>query len=208
MEVRNKMDRDEFIRGIRKFEEFEKRDSMYKVATFLVSHFWGDFADMSDGLGVLLLTWNQAFYRYGIFDFTNFQNTIEKNFDKIKEFRNKNISDLQSSDEESIKSLFIEFFNALENKKGQSPVAVAKTLHLLSPNFFPLWDRRIAQAYRCNYNNHPEEQYIKFSYIIKGIAAEVSEYNEVKEIMKDNPNKTLLKLIDEYNYSKYTQHWV
>ena len=69
--------REEFINGYKKFEEYEKRDAMYKVATFLVSHFWGKPAEMADGLGVLLLTWNQAFYRYGIFDFDRLEECIE-----------------------------------------------------------------------------------------------------------------------------------
>lgn len=59
--------REEFLKGCEEFEKHEKRDAMYKVATFLVFHFWGKPSDMADGLGVLLLTWNQAFYRYGIF---------------------------------------------------------------------------------------------------------------------------------------------
>ena len=203
------MDKNKFIEGIEKFENFEGRDAMYKIATFLVSHFWGDFSNMTDGLGVLLLTWNQAFYRYGTFNFSDLQQTIKNNFGTIEEFRNKKISELQKSNEQSIKSLFIEFLDALKGRNGHhSPVAVAKALHLLAPNFFPLWDRNIAQAYHCRYDEHPEEQYIKFSYVTKTIATEVSEYDMVQEFMKNNPNKTLLKLIDEYNYSKYTKNWI
>ena len=63
-----------FQKGCDEYERREKRDSMYKVATFLVSHFWGKPNDVADGLGVLLLTWNQAFYRYGIFDFDKLEN--------------------------------------------------------------------------------------------------------------------------------------
>jgi len=57
-------DREEFLRGCEQFENREKRDAMYKVATFLIKQFWGQASEMADGLGVLLLTWNQAFYRY------------------------------------------------------------------------------------------------------------------------------------------------
>ncbi|MHC1604889.1 MAG: hypothetical protein ACXQTP_02840 [Candidatus Methanofastidiosia archaeon] len=58
---------EEFLKVCEEFEKHEKRDAMYKVATSLVSYFWGKPLDMVDGLGVLLLTWNQAFYRYEIF---------------------------------------------------------------------------------------------------------------------------------------------
>ena len=30
----------EFLKGYKEFERHEKRDAMYKVANFLVSHFW------------------------------------------------------------------------------------------------------------------------------------------------------------------------
>ena len=60
---------EEFCKGIEEFGKREKRDAMYKVATFIISYYWGKPFDMANGLGVLLLTWNQAFYRYGTFDF-------------------------------------------------------------------------------------------------------------------------------------------
>jgi len=31
--------REEFLKGCEEFEKHEKRDAMYKVATFLISHF-------------------------------------------------------------------------------------------------------------------------------------------------------------------------
>ena len=55
----------EFEHGYRVFQTREYRDAMYRTATFLVEHFWGQPWEMADGMRVLLLTWNQAFYRYG-----------------------------------------------------------------------------------------------------------------------------------------------
>jgi hypothetical protein len=49
-------DPEDFRKGCAEYERHEKRDAMYKIATFLVSHFWGKPSDMADGLGVLLLT--------------------------------------------------------------------------------------------------------------------------------------------------------
>jgi len=198
--------REEFIKGCEEFEKHEKRDAMYKVATFLVSHFWGKPSDTADGLGVLLLTWNQAFYRYGIFDFDKLERCIADNFQKIENFRNRDISTLSSSDEDDIRHLFNQFLEALQIDSGKmqgrkSPVAVTKALHLLAPNFFPLWDDKIARAYGCYYNQNPDEKYISFCKITKSIADKVKDY-----IVRSD--KTLTKLIDEYNYSKYTQGWI
>lgn len=277
--------REEFRKGCEEFERHEKRDAMYKVATFLVSHFWGEPSNMADGLGVLLLTWNQAFYRYGIFDFDKIEKCIADNFQKIESFRSKDIAGLSSSDEDNVKDLFTKFLEALQidvmrfsdkNKRKytkhdlkkvlkalgikfeddnlrmlyismknskigdavefvvgpkkerieikvsglgirekeklysldkkmkiikRSPVAVSKALHLLAPNFFPLWDDKISRAYGCYYDVNPAEKYISFCKSTKTIADKVKDY-----IIRSD--KTLIKLIDEYNYSKYTQGWI
>lgn len=180
---------------------------MYKVATFLLEHFWGKSSEMADALGVLLLTWNQAFYRYGSFDFEKLEKCIVHNLQKISAFRKRDISSLSSSDESNIKTLFIEFLDALQidagKKRGtKSPVSVAKALHLLAPTFFPLWDDKIAKkGYGCDYSKNPAEVYIEFCKITKGIASKVKRCS-------GRHDKTIVKLIDEYNYSKYTQGWI
>ena len=74
---------EDFLNGVSQFKEHEPRDSMYKVATFLISHYWGSPSDMADGLGVLLLTWNQAFYRYGLFSFDELEKCIGQNLELI-----------------------------------------------------------------------------------------------------------------------------
>jgi len=230
----------------------------------------------------LLLTWNQAFYRYGIFDFDKLEECISNNRQRIESFRSRNLSSLSNGDDGSIKDLFGQFLYALqidsmrfsdENKKKytkkhledlldkwnirygatslkaiydsiksnakikdaiefvrgpkkeyiqlkiskladaerkslestklimKSPVAVAKALHLLAPNFFPLWDDKIARAYGCYYNDRPEEKYVSFCKITKAMV------DELKRCI-NRPDKTIIKLIDEYNYSKYAKKWI
>ena len=201
--------KEEFIKGIEEFEKHENRDAMYKVATFLISHFWSKASDMADGLGVLLLTWNQAFYRYGNFDFDKLEECIKNNLEKLKKFKSRDITTLSKSDEPDMKSIFTEFMKSLQIASGnmegrKSPVAVAKALHLLAPNFFPLWDVRIAKVYGCYYNNYPAEKYIRFMKLMKEFVEKVRGY----VVLSNYQNKTLLKLIDEFNYSKYTKGWI
>jgi hypothetical protein len=195
-----------FLRGVCEYERREKRDSMYKVATFLVSHFWSDPDDMADGLGVLLLTWNQAFYRYGTFDFDRLERCIGSNLSTIETFRQREIPSLSEGDEDQILQLFGHFLEALEIASGgskgkRSPVAVSKALHLLAPGFFPLWDEKIAREYGCYYSIEPGDKYVDFCWIMRAIAKVVSAYI-------DSPHRTLVKLIDQYNYSRFTRGWV
>ncbi len=201
--------KEEFIKGIEEFEKHERRDAMYKVATFLIKNFWGNTSDMVDSLGVLLLTWNQAFYRYSNLDFKSLEKSIEVNLEKLNDFRKRDIITLSQSNEVDIKSIFEDFLKSLKisfynGKERKSPVAVAKALHLLAPKFFPLWDDKIARTYKCYYNNKAAEKYIQFMKEMKKFAEQVKVYINIS----DYPNKTLLKLIDEYNYSKYTKGWV
>lgn len=198
--------RDEFLGGCKKFEENEYRDSMYKVATFLLSYFWGKPAEMADALGVLLLTWNQAFYRYGEFDFDRLEEWISKNLRVIEGFRNREILSLGGPDESEIKTLFRQLLSVLQIDSGKmrgrkSPVAVSKALHLLAPRFFPLWDTKIARAYRCYYDWRPADRYFEFCRLIKDVAGQVKGWVQTRD-------KTLVKLIDEYNYAKYTGRWI
>ena len=83
----------------------------------------------------------------------------------------------------------------------RSPVSVSKALHLLAPDFFPLWDDRISRAYGCYYTENPAQKYISFCKTAKIIADKVKDCS----IRSD---RTLIKLIDEYNYSKYTKKWI
>ncbi len=192
----------EFRAGYKAFQKHEVRDAMYKTATFLVKTFWGKPREMSDGLGVLLLTWNQAFYRYGLFDFNALENCITCNQQILDAFRNRDILSYSSADDEKIKSLYSQFLKALQIADGklrgrQSPVAVAKALHLLAPEFFPLWDDKIAKAYKCHY------EYISFIQEMRLLAQVLAP-----DVNAQSMGKTFLKLIDEYNYAKFTKKWI
>ena len=176
---------------------------MYKTATFLVRHFWGQPRDMADGMGVLLLTWNQAFYRYGSFDFGLLEDALRTNMAVIEALRPRNIQSLVEADEPTVRRLFVAFLDALRIAKGKkSPVAVAKALHLLAPDFLPIWDENIARAYGCYYNLHPDEKYVAFAYEMQGLARQLQEH------VPPGSGRTFLKLIDEYNYAKYTKQWI
>jgi hypothetical protein len=193
--------------GSRAFRSHEKRDAIYKVSTFLVEHFWGDPPRMADALGVLLLVWNNAFYRYGLFDYGALEKALQENMAALAEFRARDIATFGEGDGKAIRRLFETFLDALSIADGKfkgrrSPVGVAKALHLLAPNFFPLWDDKIARGYDCYYSDDPAGKYLRFMTISKNMAGHL-----LGEVRVPSPS-TLLKVIDEYNYAKFTKKWV
>lgn len=197
----------EFREGYLAFHAREPRGAMYKTAAFLVEHFWGQPRDMADGMGVLLLTWNQAFYRYGAFDFARLEEVLRTNMAVIEELRPRNIQSFVEADESTVKHLFLAFLDALRISEGKvkgrkSPVAVTKALHLLAPDFLPLWDEEIAKAYGYRYGTNPGQKYVSFTYKMQDLARQLQEH------VPPDCGRTFLKLIDEYNYAKYTKHWI
>ncbi len=196
------MNASELKAGYDAFQAHESRDAMYKVATRIIETSWGNPEEMADGLGVLLLTWNQAFYRYGPFDFDLLEKCLRENAPTLGEYRRRDILSYTPTENDQIGSLYRQFLQASQIAEGksagkQSPVSVAKVLHLLAPAFFPLWDDKIARAYRCRYH------YIPFIVQMKELAVVLAPLVDV-----DATGKTLLKLIDEYNYAKITKQWI
>jgi len=64
----------------------------------------------------------------------------------------------------------------VDGKIRRSPVGTAKALHLLAPDFLPIWDEKIAIKYGCRYSNNPEGKYFKFCGLLKDMAERVNGY--------------------------------
>jgi hypothetical protein len=198
----------EIERGMREFRRHEPRDAMYRVATFWIKHFWGDAPQIADGLGVLLLTWNNAFYRFGSFDFDALERCIRQNQATLDAFRNRDIASWSSQDDGPVSSLFKQLSTSLRIRDGpakgrRSPVAVAKAMHVLAPAFFPIWDNKIAATYACRYNQDPSGSYLKFARSMQRCVRLLKAAG-----FKAPTRKTMLKVIDEYNYATFTKGWI
>ena len=191
----------------RAFEDWEPRDSMYRVSTFLVGEWWGDPAKLVDALSVLLLIWNGAFYRYGSFDEGLLETCLGENQGKLNSFRERNIGSFCEADEPETEKLFILLSRALKRAGDgiESPVSAGKALHLLAPEFFPLWDQYIAPAYSCPYMGElASVAYIAFTRKTRTIAVQLNAELAGDPRKEWLSKKTLLKRIDEYNYMRYT----
>jgi hypothetical protein len=179
------------------FEENEPRDLFYRVATVLIQQATEGNTELSiaDAVAALLQTWNQSYYRYHKFDavhFAEIQRVIKEHPEVISDLRQRNIGSLKAGDETSVISVFTDFEVVL------GPVGAAKCLHLLAPDFFPLWDRAIAEAYGVYLGPRGKngKKYFGFMETTK---------TQVLRLRKERKGKRhLVKAVDEFNYCRYT----
>ena len=200
--VRYSLSESDLLLARQKFLQYESRDLFYRVATELVRLALNGQTkiSVSEALGTLLQTWNSSFYRFhGKFDETHFrtlENVLEERSEKWRRWRDRSIESIREDEKDDIS----EAFTALEMIIG--PVGAAKALHLLSPDFFPLWDRTIASRYGVALKSRGKNdvQYLRFVEITK---QQVVGLGNIKL-----RSQGILKLIDEYNYSVYTKGWL
>jgi len=193
------------LRDIKKarksFLENEPRDLFYRAATELVdlSMKGKGTLTLTEALAVLLQTWNRAYYQFRPFDARHFKRIdrlIEKHEGELRKVRNRNILRLKREDGAKVKG----FFHAFEKVLG--PVGASKTLNLLAPTFFPLWDRSIAQAYglALEHTGTNLSRYFEFMLIAR------EQCNKLAGRLQ--PGENFLKAIDEFNYCRYTKRWI
>lgn len=189
---------------------------MYKVARDLVEDRWDDPTEAADGLGVLLLTWNQAAYRYGIFDFDVLERFLRRHRTKLDDYRGLKLEDQDRLDKLQVDATFEALLDALiTSAKTRSPVAAGKALHMIAPRFFPLWDNRIAEAYGCRICGAPgsAQKYLNFMGKTQEILHALREEQALQEIENElnagaRFKKPILKFLDEYNYARFTWGWI
>ena len=127
---------------------------------------------------------------------------------EFRDARKCSILAAERHDRSLVQALFDEALVALEIAEGKaigrrSPVAVAKALHLLAPDLFPLWDEKIAQAYGCQYRSAPALAYRRFMQSQRSVVSA-----RRATLTKLGGDKSVLKTLDEYNYARFTKGWV
>jgi len=175
----------------------EPRDLFYRAATELVALAIKGKTTLSvtEALAVLLQTWNSAFYRFRKFDdahFARFESPYKKHRTVLDAYRKRAIDSLVNDEQTEFSHLFEDFESVL------GPVGAAKALHLLAPDFFPLWDRAIARAHGLPLAktglNAP--RYWSFTLITRSQCTSLQLRSSER-----------LKALDEYNYAKHKRGW-
>ena len=92
---------------------------------------------------ILLRDWNRRYYNVKRIDVTSsdYRRPVEQALahykDRILRYRNSTIEDFRAEDDDAL-VLFVRFDELL------GPVGASKALHLLAPDFFTMWDEKIA----------------------------------------------------------------
>ncbi len=168
------------------FLKREPRDLFYRVSTELIRLIKTGATSLTlpDAIASLLQTWNKAHYRFNRFtleSYSRIESLVNEWRPRIDALSRRNYS-------ESTVELI---FHAFEIELG--PVGASKCLHLLNPEFFPLWDRAIASRYGVPLSNKGNNAglYLDFLKLTFDQASRL-------EAAYKGPN--ILKALDEYNY--------
>lgn len=200
-EVEGHPTREELDNAHRTFRKYESRDVFYRAATDLITlALRGETSiNVAEALAVLLQTWNRSYYRFHPATAQHFEDleaVLAKDAGWLADIRSRSIDSFGVADEAALISTFDDFEFVL------GPVGAAKALHLLAPNFLPLWDRAITRIYglqlaRTGLNG---PRYVR---MIRTVQAQVERLGGAAAV-EGNP----LKRIDEYNYCHYTKGWI
>jgi hypothetical protein len=179
---------------------YDGDNHLYFAALSSLQANWGDPAKMAGAIWPWLRSWHAPFYRWGNGDPNAIASAIKENMKLLSDLRHREIDTLCAADEPAIRTLFWAFSKGTgrTNSKGfqPSPVGAAKVLHILSPGLLPLWDTKISDHYHCVQDAFG---YIKFCGKMKLLAAAVQPY------LGKPDDRSLLKRIDEFNYSSITE---
>src|SRR5215211_8690787 len=109
---------------------------------------------------------HRTFYRFTPFDsrhFADLERVVTTIQQDLVALRERSLERFSSEDAATVETLFGDF------EKVLGPVGAAKALHLLAPQFFPLWDRAIAKAYTLALRERGKnaERYRRFIVITK-----------------------------------------
>ncbi len=191
-----------FRKGYEAYNEREKRGFLYFEAMETVAENWGNPDRMARGVQRLIRSWNRFYANFSLPDLTRF---MSDHIEELNAYKDKHILALSEVDDDRICKLFKKLLQALKRQAdgALSPVSVAKVFGVLAPNFLPIWDSNIAFRYDCPYfSDTADWPYLRFCYKMKTLSEAVQSY------VPRPDDRSLLKRIDEYNYSKYTMYWI
>ena len=169
----------EDIRKI-KISEIEQKEIKSTVRTFLVD--WG-------GMARVLESPKRK---------SKWQNGLKKSIQTHKSFLESTRKlDLEKTNLNNYENDIINCY--LEIKNAVGPTSASKVLHMLSPDFFPIWDKNVREKIRkeCKPRriNESENGYYNFMLVIKDF---LIKYRGIIHLLSKRYKKSKLRIFDYY----------
>ena len=114
----------------------------------------------------------------------------------LKILRNKSFLHIRFDDKEISKTIK-GAYEELGSVKHVGATAVSKILHLMNPEIFVMWDEKICGMYNVRGST---EGYLEFLDKNQRLLEDIFCEEECNELRSKYRNKTLAKLIDEFNW--------
>ena len=218
----------ELREGCKNFHQEEARDAAYVISMHLINEKPNDLNRIVGAIKLILLTWNNSYFQGDRrVEKSNLDKDIFKAIDKCNsDLRRLNGKRLERIDltNVDIKEMITNIFKKFKEKRSIGDTGASKSLHILMPELFMMWDRHIRSQY---HRLHPyyrsystEDCYYEFLKNSQDIARSLLKQRTQNEIWFEHLNsinkdsrdfiesfifkESLLKMIDEYNYIKIT----
>jgi hypothetical protein len=159
----------------------------------------GSVTEIATSLAAFLKVWNRQYYRFHPDKIPTLPGELkilaEDHWALIHNLRSRSLVTFSHDDHADVVKLFERFADKLD------PVGAAKALHPLAPNFFPLWDNAVASGYGICVGSP--------GYCLFMVATKQQVESLAGSLPDDllTPSGSALKILDEYNYCKYTRGW-
>ena len=209
----------DFDRALNTMAEIEQRDPFYWMAINLIQNGFE-----SEGLLLILATWNFAGFRYILRDFDiglfkaviqDAKNALGRNL--LWDWENNNgITLFDAWDSGDGPQRIARAFDILATEpvtqttnRGLGPTGAAKVIHFFNPNLFVMWDRYMRQhADRvlgiCDVHGRPK-RYEKSGKTSGNLYVEfLRDMRATFQGLRFPKSKPIGKAIDEYNYVNIT----
>jgi hypothetical protein len=196
----NEETKNEIIRECIKRWKQEFDDSIYDESLKAVNQTsLVNVANLKDTIRRFLYVWGRMGRVLGRQEYKNWESRlvekIEINRKGLEEFRMKDmIFTNLSVHRQAIKRCY-ESFNEVVG-----PIAAAKILHLICPNFFPLWDNAIASSLKEEQEDEKYEEFSAEHYysFMKSVQDFAKRYDGVLSEFADKCDEGKLRILDKF----------
>jgi len=181
------MNKETLEKACKEYSEKEGRARFYDIAIEIADDY-----PLQASI-IILAVWNVAGFRF--LSNEEYRETLDKLKETIDEgkleFRSLKGKDFRTFDFKEIEKLIKKIYSELSKIEGVKYTGASKVMHLLNRDLFLMWDSDMRKEY--GYPKANEDNYLHY---LKKMQ------DKVKNMELIMPNKTLPKIIDEFNFTE------